>query len=721
MLSRQERVELFKSLFRGREDVFARRWQKWNGSVAGYAPMYADEYKESYAPLTADWIEKHLIGTTTLGVYPLLANNTSHFIAADFDGKGWKESVRKFLVVCANHNLPVATERSRSGNGAHVWCFFAEPISAVKSRRAFLSLLREAGCIDPLEKNESFDRLFPNQDYLSGKGLGNLIALPLQGESRRNGHTVFVDLDHDFEIIADQWQFLNGLSRTTAEQLDRIIDTDGDAGITEKPVPKVRTKQSRLGKTLILTLGSSISIPKAALLPNLASFLREELNILNIGYLVKERAGLPTYGEKRFIKTLEQTDDAILVPRGFLKNLYVWLDEHSIMYRVVDECLTLDSVEFSTTYNLFPYQATAVAAFESTEQGILVAPAGAGKTLMGLDIIARKKQPAIILTHRRQIYDQWLERVEHGFSIPKRKIGQIGSTKKKPLQPITVAMMQTLARMNDISSVTSQFGTVLVDECHHMPSHMFRDVVAKFPARYRFGLTATPSRKYNDEKLIGAYLGDTVHTIDKSEVENGHIQSNEQPVGGDAVIIRTTNVDTPFGATSRDFQLISKVLSNDATRNALIAQDVAREARKNKKCLILTERREHAEMLRAYLRKDFETILFSGDLSGHKRTLALQKIKSGRFQILVATGQILGEGADIAGLDVLFLAFPVSFHGKLAQYIGRIRREGGPKKVYDYRDVRVPILEKQWKRRAAFYRKHNFAVKEDSTADARLL
>lgn len=376
MFSKQERVDLFRSLFRGREDVFARRWQKWNGSLAGYAPVYADEYKESYAPLTADWIEKHLIGTTTLGVYPLLVDNTSRFVAADFDGSGWHGSVHKFLSVCANHNLSVATEQSRSGNGAHVWGFFAEPISAAKSRRAFLSLLREAGCIDPLEKNESFDRLFPNQDYLSGKGLGNLIALPLQGESRRNRNSVFVDPDHDFEIIADQWQFLNDLPRTTTEQLDRIIDTDSDTKITEKSVPKVRSQRSRTEKTFVLTLRGNIAIPKDALSPQLASFLREELNILNIGYLVRERAGLPTYGEKRFIKTLEQTDDTILVPRGFLKNLYAWLDEHSITYRTVDECLTLDSVEFNTEYDLFPYQAKAVAAFASAEQGILVAPAG---------------------------------------------------------------------------------------------------------------------------------------------------------------------------------------------------------------------------------------------------------------------------------------------------------------------------------------------------------
>ena len=341
-------------------------------------------------------------------------------------------------------------------------------ILRTKAAAHFLALLHEAGCIDPLEKNEGFDRLFPNQDYHSGKGLGNLIALPLQGASRKRDNTVFLDSGNNFAIIPDQWEYLHALQRATPEQLDKLSTLDSALEET-----RLTPKRTRFIKTIVLTLKSAISIPKNILPPHLALFLREELNILNIGYVVKERAGLPTYGEKKFIKTLEQTDDAILVPRGFLKNLYAWLGEREIKYRIADERLTAYSVGFSPSYTLLPYQESAVASFNTVEQGILVAPAGAGKTFMGLEIIARKRQPAIILTHRRQIYDQWLERIESGLGIPKTKIGQIGSTKKDPQQPITIAMVQTLARMKDMGDIAARFGTVLIDECYHMPSRMF--------------------------------------------------------------------------------------------------------------------------------------------------------------------------------------------------------------------------------------------------------
>ena len=697
------------SRFHGRRDVFARRWERQDGA-SGYAPVYTDSTKTSYQKLTVPWIERHLVGTETLGVYPLLPDNTSRFIAADFDGDGWRDSVRKFLKAAHKHDVPIEIERSRSGNGAHAWLFFTDPYSASKSRKIFFALLREAGVIGLLDKNENFDRLFPNQDYHSGKGLGNLIAFPLQGKARKLGNSVFVDSDKNFSAYEDQWQFLSDAPHLPPQELDCRYAALTGATISEM----LHGKPSKL----TLTISNAIAIPKESIPAALVSYLREELNMSNVEYFVKERAGLPVYGVEKYIATVTSDDNHVFVPRGFLPKLTAWLDEHMTPYILKDERFIVEPVEFKAKFQLFDFQKVAVDAFATPENGVLVAPAGSGKTIMGLAIVAEKQQPAIILTHRRQIYDQWLERIEYGLGIAKKHIGQICGTKKNVALPITVAMVETLARMKEWGDIDSTFGTVILDECHHVPARMFREVVSRFKSKYRFGLTAAPDRKYNDGKLIMVYLGEVVYTIQKSEVDKvakvsdtgKKIEKAEQ----DRVIVTATTIQAPFGDTPRHFPLVAKIISNDSSRNAIIVADIAREAKNNKTILVLTERKEHAEMLRAHLRRDFETILFSGDLSARQKKWALQRIKSGRFQILIATGQILGEGTDIANLDVLFLVFPVSFHGKLAQYIGRIRREGGAKTVYDYRDEKVPILEKMWKKRAAYYRKSGFIVNENN-------
>lgn len=708
-------MNIFMSRFKGREDVFARRWQKWDNSVSGYSPVYTDSRRFSYEPFTARWAEKHLLGNSVLGVYPLLQDNTSWFIAADFDGEQWKDSVSNFHAVCKKHGLTAAVERSRSGNGAHAWLFFEQPYPASKSRKIFTALLRESGAIGEFEKNESFDRLFPNQDYHSGKGLGNLIALPLQGNSRKDGNTVFIDPEDGFKIIDDQWSFLNKVHLTTPQELDSIYDQLNQQGYSASSQKKRKSKRQAHKGLITLTISGMIDIDKQELLPSLTTFLREELNLLNIEFVVRERAGLPTYGSPRFINTILSNDEIVSIPRGFLDQLTKWLDDHKIHYVISDETIMRDPIKLNLKTDMFPFQQDAVESFEKQSQGILISPAGSGKTIMGLALIAQKMQPAIILTHRRQIYDQWLDRIESTLGIPRTKIGQLCSTKKEITLPIIVAMVQTLGRLSSLNGIADRFGTIIVDECHHMPAKMFRDVVSKFSGKYLFGLTATPDRKYNDQKLISAYLGPIIHIVKKEDIVVKTTDSESDTLR-DIVIVRNTNIEIPFGNSPRNFPLISKIISNDSYRNSVIVIDVAAEARNGQKCLVLTERKEHVDMLKAYLSKDFEVIAFSGDLSARQRKFSLQKIKSGRFNILIATGQIFGEGTDIDSLDILFLTFPVSFRGKLAQYIGRIKRGGGDKKIYDYRDIKVPILEKMWKKRESYYRNNDFDIKDDPTA-----
>ncbi len=696
-LSKDGRINLFTSLFKGRSDVFAQRWEKRDGSFSGYFPAYTDRMKKNFASLTPAIIEAHLLGNKVIGVYPLLTDNTSYFVAADFDGDNWLESAKKVMEVCAKFNLPGYVERSRSGNGGHIWWFFEDKYPAYKARKIFLHILKESGVIAPFDKEDSFDRLFPSQDYLSGKGFGNLIALPLQGIPRKSNNSVFLDPEKDFSPAMDQWEFLQAVRRIPIETLDRLYyKFTGKKSVTEKiSVPYTDSE-------IPITVSNFISIPKSLITKDIANFLTDRLNFFNTEYAVKEKMGLSNYKTEKYFKTIVDGDADVFLPRGFLDQLTGYFTENNLPFAINDQRMKLDSVKFKPTFTLHEYQQVAVNAFKNHDQGILVAPSGSGKTIMGLALITEKSQPALILVHRKQIYDQWLDRIASFFAIPKRNIGQIAGVKKEAKNPVTVAMIPSLARMKNLSEFVPRFGTILVDECHHVPAKMFRKVITQFNPRYLYGLTATPIRKHNDEKLIFIYLGDVIH-----EVPRDFVQSEKPSVERSEikVIIRATNLMFPHKVKSQDYQILAKVLTFDTNRNQLITADIATEAKAGKKCLVLTERKEQIGIFTEYLKQNFELIALSGDLTPKKRQERLAQIQSGHYQIILATGQLIGEGTHFDHLDCLFLVYPFSFEGKLIQYIGRLLHSQGIKQVYDYRDIQIEYLERMFKKRRKYYEK----------------
>lgn len=695
-----QKIKIFISLFKARSDVYALRWEKWDGSVSGYFPVHKDETKKEFASLTNAIIEEHLRGYKTIGVYPLLQDNTSWFIAADFDGDDWIESTKRLLKQSKKYNLPAFVERSRSGKGGHIWWFFDKSYPAHKSRKIFLHLIKESKNVDDFDKAESFDRLLPNQDYHSGKGLGNLIALPLQGNSRKQGNSIFLNPDNNFESIDDQWELLNSVQRIPLKTLDDLFNKFSDNKSKRKIVYK--------GNEIPLALGAHISIPKNFINKQLSNFLTEELNFFNNEYAIKQKMGLSVYKLEKYFKTIIKDDNNVLIPRGFLNELTRYFNDNNIPYKIYDERHKCDGVKYKPTFKLFDYQQEAVNAFENIDQGILVAPPGSGKTIMALALIADKKQPALIITHRKQIYDQWLERVENFLQIPKRKIGQIGSNKKSIKTPITVAMVQTLTRVDNLKEISGQFGLVLVDECHHMPAKMFRQVITQFNSYYLYGLTSTPIRKYNDEKLIFVYLGQIIHEISR-DFKTKTTKSKNAKV---KVIINDTKLQFPYKVKTEDYQLLAKIITFDSKRNELIANDIKREASKGKKCLVLTERKDHAQIMNAYLKRDFEVITLTGDLTPKKKQERIKQIGSGHFQIIIATGQLLGEGTHFDNLNCLFLVYPFAFEGTLTQYIGRLLHSNkASKTIYDYRDREIDYLERMFKKRLKYYEK-NFAYKK---------
>ncbi|MFA6285151.1 MAG: DEAD/DEAH box helicase family protein [Parcubacteria group bacterium] len=713
ILTPSQKIKIFKNLFRGREDVFAVRWEKRDKSASGYTPVCLNEWKQGlcnklskkkckdcghkqYIRLDNYRIEQHLRGNKIYGIYPLLDNNYSYFLAADFDGEKWEEGSLAFLNVCRKYKLSAYLERSRSGNGGHAWIFFEEKYPARKSRDIATHLLREAEIIGQFDKEDSFDRLFPNQDLLSGEGFGNLIALPLHGEARKSGNTVFLDWENDSNPFADQWEFLQKVEKISVKKLDDLFASFNQSE---------KSSNAKIKKKLVITIREQIYLNKNRLSRVSINFLREELNFSNLDYVIKKRMGMDIHRMERYFKLVEDKDDQVAIPRGFLDKLKDFLNDQGMDFEIVDERKKLKEIKFESTCKLHSYQQEAVEAMLGYENGLLVAPPGSGKTIIGIDIIAKLKQPALILVHKKQIYNQWIERIEGFLNIPKKDIGQFVSAKKKLGKKITVAMVQTLNRVENLDELTDKFGLVLVDECHHMPARMFRNVITKLNPYYLYGFTATPERKNNDEKLIYIYLGEVLHTIGSNFNRRAQQPENTE------ICIRETGLNVPFKITMSNFQTLSKIISFDSIRNGKIADDIKKEADAGMKCLVLTERKEHVEVLSWHLKKDCEIIELTGDLTEKKRKEKIKQIQDGNFQILLATGQLVGEGTDFQNLDCLFLVYPFAFHGKLTQYIGRIQRGGqNSKKIYDYRDSQVEYLKRLFEKRLKYYRK-NFGSK----------
>jgi superfamily II DNA or RNA helicase/very-short-patch-repair endonuclease len=746
------KIALFRSLFRGREDVYPLRFESRRTGRAGYQPACGNEWvrglcekprikcmdcpNQRFLRVTDDVIRWHLSGRDDLGrdfvmgIYPMLQDETCHFLAVDFDRDHWREDVEAFLQTCRRLDLPAALERSRSGNGGHIWFFFEEAIAACLARKLGSYVLTETMEQRPDVGLDSYDRLFPNQDTLPKGGFGNLIALPLQKKARDRENSVF--LDEQFRPYSDQWAFLSSVRKITRARIEalvrdaeskgrilgvKLVVTDSDDETLWTAPPSRRRKEppitSPLPESLELVLGDQIYFPKENLPPALRNRLVRLAAFQNPEFYRAQAMRLSTYDKPRIIDCAEDHTKHVALPRGCLAEAQEVLRALKIKEVLRDERFGGTSLSVSFCGSLRPEQQSAATAMLSHDTGVLAATTAFGKTVVAAWLIAQRGVNTLVLVHRQQLMEQWVERLSTFLSLPAKAVGQLGGGRKKLTGLLDVALIQSLVRKGVVDDRVAGYGYLVVDECHHLSARSFELVARRAKARFVTGLSATVTRKDGHHPVVFMQCGPIRHRVDAKQ------QAAARPFTH-KVFVRPTGFRwlSPADLDQRaEFQSLYQALASDDARNRLICGDIVNAVREGRSPLVLTERTEHLQNLSERLASDIpHVITLQGGMAKKKFRAAVARSAEAREnagRVILATGRFIGEGFDDTRLDTLFLTLPVSWRGTIAQYAGRLHRLHDSKRevrIYDYADLDVPMLSRMFDKRCRGYEAVGYSI-----------
>lgn len=737
-LSTAEKVALFRRLFRGRTDVYPVRWDGKTSDRSGYAPACANEWRAGVCekprikcgdcsnrlliPMSDSVIYDHLAGMHTVGVYPLLEDETCYFLAVDFDEADWRDDARAFMQSCEELGVPAALEISRSGNGAHAWVFFATRVAARDARRLGTAIISYTCSRTRQLKLQSYDRLFPNQDTMPKGGFGNLIALPLQKWPRESGCSVFVDAQ--LQPYQDQWVVLASIQPMAAHDIEptilratggihpldvTFIDDEDLATPWKRQSTSTKKLDGQMPKSLTVRLANLIYFEKDQLPQALANRLIRLAAFQNPEFYKAQAMRMSVWDKPRVIGNAENYPQHIALPRGCLDAAQDLLRDNGIACDLRDERIKGEPIDVAFAGTLRLDQEAAVAGMLHHDTGVLCAPTAFGKTVTAAAMIARRGVNTLVLVHRTELLKQWQERLQAFLGVGKDVVGTIGGGKAKPTGKIDIAVMQSVSRQGEVNPLVENYGQVIVDECHHVGAVSFDAILKRTKAKYVLGLTATPIRRDGQQPIIFMQCGPIRYTAAK-------------PAGAprDLEVLprsRFTRIDL---STDAGIQDVFQHLVHDQARTEAIATEVRNALGQGRKVLVLTERTEHLNAIKAALGElNPVPFVLHGRMSRKQRASLvadLDALPPDAPRVLLSIGKLVGEGFDHPPLDTLVLAMPVSWKGTLQQYAGRLHREHASKtdvRIIDFVDAGHPALLRMWDKRQSGYRAMGYRIGTD--------
>ena len=739
----EEKISLFRSYFRGRKDVHARRWENRAGK-SGYSPACKHEWdrvlcrkpalrcadcqNREFLPFDENTVRKHLEGKLVAGVYPLLSNDACFFLAMDFDGDGWLEDIAAIRETCAMEKVSTVVERSRSGNGGHVWVFFSEEVPASLARRLGTCLISKTMVKRCQLAIKSYDRLFPNQDIMPQGGFGNLIALPLQKEAALAGNCVFIN--ETGVPYPGQWEYLASIKKLSCGETEALVAELEKTGgriparwspIEEEDEPWIRPPSGKkrfnvnindLPATIEVVLSNRVYVKTENIPSALINQLKHLAAFHNPDFYKKQKMRFSTHATPRIICCAELDAGWLSMPRGCLEDLIIVLSDYGVKPNLENKRYPGKKIDCNFLGTLNPLQQAALDDILPVDFGVLSAPPGSGKTVIAVSAMTRRKVNTLILVHRRPLMEQWRLQISALLGIDKKEIGLIGGGKNKATGIIDIAMVQSLDLAEGVDDRVAEYGFVIMDECHHVAAASFEKVLSQVKAEFVLGLTATPYRRDGHQSIIHMQCGPVIHRI--KDTDSLACAPNSK------VMVKRTDFATEWNDNSKIQELWPK-LTTDERRNMQILKDIDAVLSAGRFPLILTERREHLLALEALLKDktDFLAVLYGGLRQKRRREIfeELKHYPDNCRKAILATGSYIGEGFDEPRLDTLFLTMPASFKGKIVQYAGRLHRQHADKtnvQIYDYVDSGVPVLANMHKKRLKTYKMLGYAVVSDN-------